>query len=126
PRVFVLDTRDSTIWVDGSISLATEALELRVVTTPKDFSPLALRTPVLVRGTFANPRVSVDKGKLGTRLGAAALLALVNPLAALIPLMDVGDSADAQRGADACRALSQRIKAKPLLPAPGPGRRKPR
>ena len=23
PRVFVLDTRDSTVWIDGSVSLAT-------------------------------------------------------------------------------------------------------
>ena len=118
PRVFVLDTPDSTIWVDGSISLATEALDLRMVTTPRDFSPLALRTPVILRGTFANPSVSVEAGKLATRLGASALLALINPLAAIIPLMDIGDSADAKRSADACRALSQRIAAKPVLPAP--------
>ena len=118
PRVFVLDTTASTIWVDGSMSLASEALDLRLVVTPKDFSPLALRTPIHLRGTFANPSVSLDKGKLGTRLGASALLALINPLAALIPLMDIGNSAEAQRGADQCRALSGRIAATPTLPAP--------
>jgi uncharacterized protein involved in outer membrane biogenesis len=123
PRVLVLDTTESTLWVDGSISLATEALDLRVVVTPKDFSPLALRTPIHLRGTFANPSLSLDKGKLGMRVGASALLALVNPLAALIPLMDVGDSAKAQRGADQCRALVERIVAKPTLPAPGKGAR---
>ena len=120
PRVLVLDTSDSMLSVDGSMSLASEALDLRVVVTPKDFSPLALRTPILLRGTFANPSVSLDKGKLGTRLGASALLALINPLAALIPLMDVGNSADAQRGAEQCRALSARIAAKPTLPVPAP------
>ena len=125
PRVFVLDTPDSTIWVDGSISLATEALDLRMVTTPRDFSPLALRTPLILRGTFANPSVSVEKGKLATRLGASALLALINPVAAILPLMDIGDSADAKRSADACRALSQRIAAKPLLPAPGAAKAAP-
>ena len=118
PRAFVLDTDDSTIWVDGTLSLATEELDLRVVTTPKDFSPLALRTPLHVRGTFANPNISLDKGPLGTRLGAAALLSLLNPLAALIPLIDFGSGADAKRGDDACRALSQRIAAKPALPVP--------
>jgi hypothetical protein len=46
------------------------------------------------------------------------LLGLLNPLAALLPLMDVGNSDDAKRGADACRALSQRIAAHPLLPPP--------
>jgi AsmA family protein len=116
--VFVLDTNDSTLWVDGSLSLATEALDLRVITSPKDFSPLALRTPLRVRGTFADPAISVDKGRLGTRLGAAALLSLLNPLAALIPLIDIGSSEDAQRGAEECRALSRRIAAKPALAAP--------
>ena len=118
PRVLVLDTRDSTLWIDGSLSLASETMDLRVVTTPKDFSPLALRTPVRLRGSFASPAVSVEKGPLGARVGASVLLGLLNPLAALLPLMDVGNSDDAKRGADACRALSQRIAARPLLPAP--------
>jgi len=118
PRAFVLDTDDSTLLVDGSLSLATEELDLRVVTTPKDFSPLALRTPLHVRGTFANPSISLDKGRLGTRLGASAMLSLLNPLAALIPLIDFGNSDDAKHGADACRALSQRIKTRPALAAP--------
>ena len=118
PRVFVLDTDDSTLWVDGSLSFANEALDLKVVTSPKDFSPLALRTPLHVRGTFADPVISLDKARLGTRVGAAALLGLLNPLAALIPFIDVGSSDDAQRGADECRALSKRIAVKPALPAP--------
>lgn len=126
PRVVVLDTPDSTLWVDGSLSLATEAIDLRVVVTPKDFSPLALRAPLQLRGSFANPGVSLDKGKLGMRLGASALLALINPLAALIPLVDIGDSADAKRGGDDCRALSSRIKARPALPPPGPAKPAPR
>jgi AsmA family protein len=118
PRVFVLDTSDSTLWVDGNLSLATEALDLRVVATPKDFSPLALRTPLLVRGTFANPSISLDKGKLGTRLGASVLLGLLNPLAALVPLIDIGSSEDAKRGGEQCRALSERIAARPALAVP--------
>ncbi|MEP7296550.1 MAG: AsmA family protein [Burkholderiales bacterium] len=118
PRVLVLDTRDSTLWIDGSLSLASEAMDLRVVTTPKDFSPLALRTPLRVRGSFADPSISLDAGRLGTRLGAAALLGLINPLAALLPLMDVGSGTDAARGGDECRALSARIAARPTLPAP--------
>ena len=120
PRVLVLDTRDSTLWIDGSMSLATEAMDLRVVVTPKDFSPLALRTPLHLRGSFADPSVSLDKGKLGTRLGASVLLAFINPLAALIPLVDVGSGDDAKRGAEDCRALSARIAAHPVLAAPRP------
>jgi uncharacterized protein involved in outer membrane biogenesis len=120
PRVLVLDTRDSTLWVDGSLSLATEAMDLRVVVTPKDFSPLALRTPVHVRGSFADPSISLEKSKLGARLGAAAALAFLNPLAALIPLVDIGSSDDAKRGAGDCQALAKRIAVHPGLPAPKP------
>ena len=123
PRAFVLDTEDSTLWVDGSLSFATEALDLKVVTTPKDFSPMSLRTPLHVRGTFADPSISLDKGRLGAKVGASALLSLLNPLAALIPFIDMGNSEDAQRGADECRALSKRIAAKPSLPAPAPAKR---
>ena len=118
PRALVLDTTDSTLWVDGSLSLATEAMDLTVVVTPKDFSPLALRTPLHVRGSFSDPSISLDKGKLGARLGASALLALLNPLAALIPLIDIGSGEDAKRGGDDCRALSKRIATTPVLTPP--------
>ncbi|CAN5710481.1 AsmA family protein [soil metagenome] len=117
PRVLVLDTADSTLWIDGSLSLATEALDLRVVVTPKDFSPLALRSPIRLRGSFANPDVSVDKGPLAKRLGAAGLLALLNPLAAIVPLMDIGSSDDAKAGAAKCQSLAQRKAGKaPVAP----------
>ena len=113
PRVMVIDTPDSAVLVDGSLSLATEALDLRAVISPKDFSPLTLRTPLLVRGSFAHPQVSLDKGPLGRKLVTAALLALVNPLAGLIPLIDPGDSAAADRDAAACPGLAGRAVAKP-------------
>ena len=123
PRVLVLDTPDSVLWIDGSMSLATEAMDLRVVATPKDFSPLALRSPLHIRGSFADPSISLDKGQLGTRLGASALLGLINPLAALLPLIDVGSSVDAKRGVEQCRAMAGRIAARPALPAPLPAKR---
>ena len=119
PQVMVLDTSDSAVWVEGSLSLATEAIELRAVVTPKDFSPLTLRTPLLVRGTFASPIVSIEKGPLGRKLATSFLLALVNPLAALIPLIDRGDAAAAKEGAAGCVALTQRSKARLAVAAPG-------
>jgi uncharacterized protein involved in outer membrane biogenesis len=108
PRAIVLDTRDSVVSVDGQVSLASEALDLRLVVMPRDFSPLALRTPLRVQGSFAVPAVSVDKGRLAGKLAASVLLGLVNPLAALIPLVDPGDDAAATRGAAACRDLAER------------------
>jgi hypothetical protein len=93
------------------------------VTSPKDFSPLALRTPVRIHGSFAKPSFSLEKGPLAARLGAAALLSLLNPLAAILPLIDTGNSDEAKRGTDACRALSQRIAARPALAAPPPAQK---
>lgn len=118
PRAFIIDTRDSLMWIDGTVSLANEGLDLKVTTSPKDFSPLALRTPLRVRGTFADPRLSLDPSRLGPRVGVAAVLSLLNPLAALIPFIDTGDGTDAKQGADTCRDLSRRIAARPTLAAP--------
>lgn len=114
PRVMVLDTTDSTVWIDGSLSLAAETLDLRAVVSPKDFSPLTLRSPLRVHGGFADPEVSLEQGPLGRKAAAALLLALLNPLAALIPLIDTGDAGLAERHADGCRSLMQRRAAAKL------------
>ncbi len=98
PQVMVIDTRDSIVWIDGSISLVDESLDLRAVTSPKDFSPLALRTPVLVGGTMASPSVSLAAKPLAGKVIAAGLLALLNPLAALIPLIDPGTAENTGSG----------------------------
>jgi AsmA family protein len=104
PRLMVLDTKDSAVWVDGSLSLASETLDLRAVVMPKDFSPLALRTPLHVKGSFAKPEVSLEKAPLARKLGLSVLLGLLNPLAALIPLIDPGDAQAAAAGGAAPRA----------------------
>ena len=95
PKVFVVNTRDSTIWIDGTVSFRDESLDLRFVVSPKDFSPLTLRTPVRVKGTLGKPAVSLELGKLAGKAGAAGLLALLNPLAAIIPFIDPGSKKDA-------------------------------
>jgi uncharacterized protein involved in outer membrane biogenesis len=120
PKVFVLDTKDSTIWVDGTVSLKTEALDLRAVVSPKDFSPLTLRTPIHVHGTLGKPSVALEPRKLAGKAGAAALLALLNPLAAILPFVDPGAREAAKEAAAQCAALvpkSGRIAAATRSPA---------
>jgi uncharacterized protein involved in outer membrane biogenesis len=95
PRVAVLDSRDSTTRVQGQVNLRDESLALKATTRPKDLSPLSLRTPILVGGTLGAPAISLDgKTLAGKLLGAAALGALVGPLAALLPLVDTGTQDD--------------------------------
>lgn len=108
PKVMVVDTTDSAVWIDGSLSLATEALDLRAVVVPKDFSPMSARTPIKVQGSFSDPKVSLEKAPLAKKATASLLLALVNPLAALIPWIDLGDADAARRGAAGCAALTQK------------------
>lgn len=112
PKVFVVDTQDSALWINGSVSLKTEALDLQVAVTPKDFSPMSLRTPLLISGTMAAPDVSLKKGPLAAKVAGAALLSLVNPFAALIPFLDAGSpdtSEDAQK--TGCYDLAKRANA---------------
>ena len=45
---------------------------------------------------------------MAAKVGAAALLALVNPIAAVVPFIDPGANDDAKREAAACQALLQR------------------
>jgi uncharacterized protein involved in outer membrane biogenesis len=121
PKVLVVDTPDSTVWGQGRISLVDEKLDLVARVEPKDMSPLALRTPLRVRGTLSDPDVSLDKGPLVRRAVPAVLLGLVNPLAALLPLIDPG-SDEARDRVAGCQALLAKAKRQPPSPAPVAGR----
>jgi uncharacterized protein involved in outer membrane biogenesis len=124
PKVFVVNTTDSTMFVDGSISLKTEAMDLRAVVSPKDFSPLTLRTPILVRGTLGNPAVSVDAKKVVAKAAAATLLGvLVAPLAAIVPFVDPGSRDAAKQTAARCAEMvgtSGKIQAATRVPKNAP------
>lgn len=85
----------TTARVDGSgtIDLASEQLDLRIEVLPKKPSLLSLRAPLQVTGTFSDPVVGVGAEAL-MRGGAAVALAFVNPLAALLPLIETGPGED--------------------------------
>lgn len=116
PRAMVVDARDSVIWVDGRVSLADETMDLRAIVSPRDFSPLALRTPVKVQGTLSQPRVSLSAGPLVGKIAAAALLAAINPIAAILPLLDPGSDATPGNVPGGCRQLAK--QAAQRRPAP--------
>jgi len=94
-RSIVLDTADTQIEGSGDVNLRDEQLDLILKPHPKDVSILVVRSPIHITGSFAKPDVSIDKGGLIKRLGSAALLGLINPLAALIPLIETGTGTDA-------------------------------
>lgn len=90
-RTLVLDTSDSNITGDGTISLSEEKLKLTIEAHPKDPSVLAARAPIHITGTFAHPAAAPDAKVLAARGGAAvALGALLTPLAAMLPFIELG------------------------------------
>lgn len=111
PQVLLLDTRDSTLWAEGTLSLADERMNLLLRVEPKDFSPLALRAPLHVRGTFSAPTWAIEKEGLAKRLLPAALLAMLHPLAGMLALADRGDDT-AQPAIEACRQVLARRPAR--------------
>ncbi|HUG24779.1 AsmA family protein [Piscinibacter sp.] len=105
PQVAIIDTPDTTLLATGEVSLSDERLALTLSARPKDVSPMTLRTPIKVQGSFAEPDVGLEPKPLGRKLVIAALLAVVHPLAALIPLFDTGDP-----DAGACERTLQRLR----------------
>jgi len=105
----VFDTTDSNLSLSGTASLRDERLDLRMTAHPKDPSPLAIRTPILIRGPFARPQVLPDPAGLAARAGAAAALGvLLTPLAALIPFLEPGLGEDSD-----CEGLIAQAKRPP-------------
>jgi uncharacterized protein involved in outer membrane biogenesis len=112
--LFVVDTDEALLTVDGTINLATEQLNLTLHPQTKGLRLLSLRAPLYLRGPFSKPDVSVDKGVLAMKAGGAALLAAAAaPLAALLPLIHAGPD----QGHD-CAGLLSQPRAKPVAPPP--------
>jgi len=94
-RSLVFDTTDTVFNATGNVNLANETMDIVVRQQPKDVSILALRTPLVVRGTFASPKAGVEAGPLATRGAAAVALGLINPLLALAATIETGPGHDA-------------------------------
>ncbi len=104
----VLDTQVSTLIGSGNIDLKNESIDLMLDPRTKATSPLSLHSPIYIRGSFAHPRVQIDKGRVITRAAGAVGLGLLNPLLALIPLVDAGPGKDSD-----CGELVRDAKARP-------------
>jgi AsmA protein len=97
-NALVLDTEITTVLGTGNVNLKTEKLELVFTPRTKNTSPLSLDSPLYVRGSFARPDAGVDKASVALRAVGAIALGLVNPLLALLPLIDAGPGKDSACG----------------------------
>lgn len=88
PNVFVFDTENAIVNITGETRFADETLDLTI--TPKSKGPrlFTLRSPLYVRGTFAEPSPGVKAAPLIARGAAAIALGVVaTPAASLLALI---------------------------------------
>jgi uncharacterized protein involved in outer membrane biogenesis len=83
---------------EGNINLKTEEMDLTLKPQPKDRSLFSLRTPLHIKGTFGQPDVGPDMGRLAARGGGAIAMGILNPLLAIIPLIEEGKGKDSPCG----------------------------
>ncbi len=97
-RALGLDTTDTLIVGEGSIDLKQEQLDLLLRPRPKDFSILALRSPLRVGGSFKDPSFRPDFKALGIRGAIALTLGTLTPPAALLATLETGPGKDSDCG----------------------------
>ncbi|MGH8032231.1 MAG: AsmA family protein [Luteimonas sp.] len=93
-RALEFDTTDTVVLGSGDISLRDETLDLTMRPRPKVRSPLSLRAPLYVDGTFKHPNFRPDYTRIGLRGAAAIALGVIAPPAALLATLEFGGGKD--------------------------------
>ena len=87
-RLFVFDTENAIIYVNGTANFASEQLDLKITPESKGVRLFSLRSPLYVRGPFAKPNAGVQAVPLALRgVGMVALGLAVGPAAGLLALI---------------------------------------
>jgi AsmA family protein len=105
-RTLIFDTTDTIIYGSGRINMREETADMTLTPVPKDFSPLSLRTPIRIQGTFAEPSIFPDPAGLGVDTTIKKIVdAVLTPLIGLVPPIDEGVGEDSD-----CSALIEQAK----------------
>ncbi len=94
-RSLVFDTEDTVFYATGQAHLGNETLDFVVRPEPKDVSFMSLRGPLVIGGTFADPKAGVQLAPLAGRGAVALALGAINPLLALLATIETGPGQDA-------------------------------
>ena len=87
-RLFVFDTENAIIYIDGTVNMATEQLDLTITPESKGWRLISLRSPLYVRGKFIKPDAGVKAVPLLLRgAGMVALGVIAAPAAGLLALV---------------------------------------
>jgi hypothetical protein len=100
-------------------------MDLKLRPRPKDRGVGSLRTPLHVKGTFGKPDIGPDMGKLAARGGGALALGILNPLLAILPLIEEGKGKDSNC-AQLIAQASKPSKGKPPAAPAATASQKPR
>jgi uncharacterized protein involved in outer membrane biogenesis len=109
----VVDTETMLIQGEGTVSLRDETLNLRLQGQPKEPRLIRIAAPITIGGHLRSPSLGVEAGPIAGQGGiAAAIGALVAPIAAILPFVDPGLAEDAN---------CQQLMAGGAQPSPAPG-----
>jgi uncharacterized protein involved in outer membrane biogenesis len=97
-RSLAFDTTDTVIVGHGTVDLRDEELDFELDPEPKDVSPVSLRGPLEISGTFKDPSVRPKPAPLAGRAVVAAVLFAIAPPAALLALIETGPGEDVDCG----------------------------
>jgi AsmA protein len=109
-NALVFDTTVTNVSGGGTINLKTEEMDIELKPRPKDRGVGSLRTPLHIKGTFSEPKIGPDMGKLTARGGGAIALGILNPLLAILPLMEEGKGKDSPCAELIAQAASSKKK----------------
>jgi uncharacterized protein involved in outer membrane biogenesis len=133
-NAFVFDTTDIVVNGSGTINLKSEEMNLTLKPQPKDRTIGSLRTTLHIKGTFSDPDIGPDMGKLAARGAGTIALGILNPLLSILPMLEQGEAKDspcaeliAQAAKSAKQASAKQPPAKqsPAAGATGEPKKKP-
>ena len=104
---FIIDSHETVVHVDGSVSFKDETLDLKATPNAKHSSLVSLRTPIKLQGPMRKPKVRPEAGPLVRKAAVAGALGAINPALAVFALYEPA------RGKDQpCGQLIAEAKAK--------------
>ncbi|UVE46282.1 AsmA family protein [Pseudomonas chlororaphis] len=87
-RLFVFDTENAIVYIDGTANMASEQLDLTITPESKGLRLFSLRSPLYVQGKFIKPEAGVKAVPLMLRgAGMVALGVVAGPAAGLLALV---------------------------------------
>jgi hypothetical protein len=117
PSLFVFDTENAIINIDGTVDFKSEKLDLDITPHSKGLRIISLRSPLYVAGTMKDPKAGVKIAPLAARgAGAVVLGAVLTPAAALLALIVPSNDKDQNQ----CSAMLQQMREPVKAPPPRP------